>query len=119
MSLEAQGSLPFGVSGKFALEGNRGVSPAYDFLKKLGITTGIVIIGKIATNGHAASITWTGTGMDIGELTRESVIGAGGTGCLEIKEGQGLTTVFISSGQIVSETIEPKEIDSRQGRMAI
>lgn len=123
MSQEREAFVLGGTGGavKFALEGN--FPPVYKFLEELDIRAGIVRMGDILTNGHTVWATWTGTPIDVKELTRKSIAAAGGTGCLEIVTGNGngekKKEVFFREGHVIKTVNEPKGISPKQVRMRI
>lgn len=123
MSQERDGFFLGGQRGgvKFALEEKGNLPPVYNFLEDLGITTGIVKLADIQTNGHTVSATWIGTGIDVKDLNRKSIAKAGGTGGLEIvvDNGEKRTEIFFNGGRVVGITKEPMSISPKQGRMNI
>lgn len=122
MPSREEDSHSLGGSGKFALE--RRLPRVYEFLEKSGLDIAdIVKMGEAGTNGHPAFRIWIGTPIkikNVEELNEETILRAGGTGCLEVTVGQKVTTTLIRLGcVVVQETTEPRGIDPRQGKMDI
>lgn len=117
MSKEDLGDLDAGSNIKYVLEG-RDKDEASIFLKSLDLRD-TVRLQRLHQDSH---IKWIGGRFDRGldVLDEQSVIGAKGSGCLEIVDMDSYTIIFMKQGKIVKEHREGANgVDPRQSKMNI